>query len=193
MWTRFTAWGRAYARVTAAAPVVAAAAATCVASTSLAGQALSEPPPDAEPRERAAASGPLRVLVTGFHDWRELEGNCWRCRDNPSCRLIYGPPCDFPPIQRTGPLVKAVERRRPLSNAGPDVEVTYQTLPTLWNTAAGLDLTHYNLVIHMGLGVYDNKHTLLLECGATNARRGTDAAGGAPPGGQGGPLDPSGA
>eukprot|EP00959_Pyramimonas_sp_CCMP1952_P335214 7019128-Pyramimonas_sp.AAC.1 len=44
----------------------------------------------------------------------------------------------------------------------------------------------------MGLGVYDNHHTLLLECGATNLRTGTDAAGFTPPPGSGTPIDPTG-
>ena len=44
-----------------------------------------------------------RVLVTGFHDWRELESNVWRCRDNPSCRVLYGAPSASPPIEKAGP------------------------------------------------------------------------------------------
>ena len=101
MWARCTTWGRAYFNVAAAGPLsAAAAAAICIISTSSTGQALSEPQPDTKPQEHAN-SRPLRVLVTGFHDWRELEGNYWRCRDNPSCRLIYGNPCNWPPVRRT--------------------------------------------------------------------------------------------
>ena len=60
------------------------------------------------PSARSARGRPLRILITGFHDWRELEGNVWRCRDNPSCSLIYGAACPTPPIERRGPLVTAL-------------------------------------------------------------------------------------
>ena len=116
---------------------------------------------------------PLRVLVTGFHDWRELEGNAWRCRDNPSCRLIYGEPCAQPPISRSGPLVRALAR----TEAGRAAQVSFQSMPVLWHTASGLDLLNFDLVVHLGLGVYDCHDRLLLECGAINQRRGLDAAG----------------
>jgi hypothetical protein len=81
MWTRFTPWGRTYSR-TATIAATAVAATVCVASTSLAGSALSEPLPDSAGQlERTTPKRPLRVLITGFHDWRDLEGNYWRCRD----------------------------------------------------------------------------------------------------------------
>ncbi|MEM6995755.1 MAG: hypothetical protein AAF721_34920, partial [Myxococcota bacterium] len=46
-----------------------------------------EPPSTATPE-------PIAVLVTGFNDWKELGDppNVWRCRDNPSCRLLLGGP-----------------------------------------------------------------------------------------------------
>ena len=56
----------------------------------------------------ARSSRRPRVLVTGFHDWRELESNVWRCRDNPSCRVLYGAPSASPPIEKAGPLVRAL-------------------------------------------------------------------------------------
>jgi len=116
-------------------------------------------------------SRPLRVLVTGFHDWRNLDGNIWRCRDNPSCRLIYGAACPTPPVQRRGPLVSALAALRL------DASFDFVTLPTVWHTAAGLDLCAYDVVVHMGLGVYDAHDKLLLELGAYNERRGGDALG----------------
>jgi hypothetical protein len=113
----------------------------------------------------------VRVLVTGFHDWKDLDSNIWRCRDNPSCRLIYGASCPTPPVERRGPLVSALAALRL------DATFDFVTLPTLWHTAAGLDLCAYDVVVHMGLGVYDAHDKLLLELGAYNERRGNDALG----------------
>ncbi|KAL1500602.1 hypothetical protein AB1Y20_013254 [Prymnesium parvum] len=117
-----------------------------------------------------------RVLITGFHDWKELEGNVWRCRDNPSCRLLLGPPSPSPPIVREGPLV------RRLAACCPDATIDYVTLPVTWGVASGLDLCAYDIIIHIGLGVYEGTATLLLEQGAYNERRGADAAAQPPPG-----------
>ena len=111
----------------------------------------------------------LRVLITGFHDWRDLDNNIWRCRDNPSCRIIYGSPCSSPPIVRAGPLVQA------LAATALPADVSFQTLPVLWGTASGLDLGDFDVVVHMGLGVYDRTDLLLLEAGAYNRRAGADA------------------
>ena len=120
---------------------------------------------------KPAGHRPLRVLITGFHDWRELDGNVWRCRDNPSCRLIYGAACPSPPIERRGPLVTALRKG--------SLKATFDfvTMPTLWHTAAGLDLLAYDVVFHLGLGVYDGHDKLLIELGAYNERRGGDAQG----------------
>lgn len=111
-------------------------------------------------------------MITGFHDWRELAGNVWRCRDNPSCRLILGPPSETPPILRDGPLVRALKDTVDTAAA----EFCFITLPVTWGTASGLDLTAFDIVIHIGLGVYDSHDTLLLEHGAYNFRgTGADA------------------
>ena len=40
-----------------------------------------------------------------------------------------------------------------------------------------MDYSDYDVVVHCGLGVYDNRETILLECGAWNERKGTDAVG----------------
>jgi hypothetical protein len=135
------------------------------ALTSLAGASVAagQRTISAEPKPRK------RVLVTGFHDWHELEGNLWRCRDNPSCRLILGPPTNSPPLAREGALVTAL--------ATVDADFTYQTLPVIWGTTASLDVLSYDVVIHLGLGVYDNKESILVEQGAYNLRRGNDALG----------------
>ena len=110
------------------------------------------------------------MLITGFHDWRELENNVWRCRDNPSCRLLLGDPSSSPPIKRDGPLVRA------LRDVAPSTDFTFVTLPVTWGTAQGLDLLGFDVVVHLGLGVYDRKDTILIECGAFNLRNtGADA------------------
>lgn len=111
-----------------------------------------------------------RVLVTGFHDWRDTDGNFWRCRDNPSCRVLLGSPCPVPPITRNGPLM------RELRSCCPEAEIDYVTLPVTWGAANGLDLSSYDVVVHIGLGVYDSRKVLLLENGAYNARRGVDVS-----------------
>ena len=148
----------------------AAIAATASAATaSVSGLARTEEA--APPRARRP-----RVLVTGFHDWTELDGNIWRCRDNPSCRLLLGPPSTSPPLARDGPLPRA------LAAAAVPADFCYITLPVIWNTASGLDLGAFEIVIHLGLGVYDSHHTILLERDAYNMRRGTDALSHAPPG-----------
>jgi len=134
--------------------IVAPTAAVAAAATS------SRATAEAKPGDEA----PLRVLITGFHDWRELDGNVWRCRDNPACRLLLGSPSSEPPPTRSGPLARA------LRAANADVDFTFQTLPVTWNTAAGLDLMRFDVVIHLGLGVYDRHDTILLEHGAFNRR-----------------------
>lgn len=98
-----------------------------------------DPDPSAtEPVTRGCAqaecSGPerrrIKVLVTGFNDWRGLNAapgsppNLWRCRDNPSCRLLVGAPCDLPPLHRDGPLPRLL---RATESGTVDVEYTFQT------------------------------------------------------------------
>lgn len=54
---------------------------------------------------------------------------------------------------------------------------TFQTMTTTWGTSHTLDLLAYDVVVHLGLGVYDSRSKLLLEDGAFNGRAGKDAAG----------------
>ena len=63
------------------------------------------------------------MLVTGFHDWRELESNVWRCRDNPSCRVLYGAPSASPPIEKAGP------NPNPNPNPEPEPEPAPESVP----------------------------------------------------------------
>lgn len=120
----------------------------------------------------------FHVLVTGFHDWRDLgePPDVWRCRDNPSCRLLLGAPtsgkepgeADF-----DGPLVQRLKAR-----AGEDVVYHFDTMPVTWGAYDTLgDVRRYEAVVHLGLGVYDTQDAIQVEHGAFNLRRGTDAAG----------------
>ena len=121
-----------------------------------------EPELDEEPRRRRP-----RVLITGFNDWHNLSGNLWRCRDNPSCRVLLGNASSSAPVERTGPLVHALKNNTALASSA---DFEFQTLPVIWGTTQGLDLTSYDLVIHLGLGVYDCYDKILLEKGAYNLR-----------------------
>lgn len=114
----------------------------------------------------------MRVLVTGFNDWRELgePPNVWRCRDNPSCRLLLGAPHDSAPSAYEGPLSARLRRR------APDIEWSFATLPVTWEAFAEVP-RDYDVIINLGLGVYDRFDALQLEAGAYNLRNGADAAG----------------
>jgi len=114
--------------------------------------------------------------VTGFNDWKDLGDppNVWRCRDNPSCRLLLGAETSEPQEQFGGPLADR------LRTSAPDGEIwwTFATLPVTWEIAKQVPrYEDYDAVIHLGLGVYDRLDTIFVEDGAFNRRRGTDAAG----------------
>jgi hypothetical protein len=130
---------------------------------------------------------PLRVLVTGFHDWRDLgaPAKIWRCRDNPSCRLLLGEisvDSAEPPDRYAGPLIDRLER------AAPEIEWSFRTLPVTWSVFAEVP-TEHDVIINIGLGVYDRLDALQLERGAYNLQQGNDALGLA----SDGAIDPSGA
>jgi hypothetical protein len=115
---------------------------------------------------------PMRVLVTGFNDWRDLgePPNVWRCRDNPSCRLLLGTEHDALPQIHEGPLVMRLRRR------APDIEWSFATMPVTWDAFAAVP-DDVDLIVNLGLGVYDRFDALQLEAGAFNLRQGADAAG----------------
>ncbi len=123
-----------------------------------------------------SSDAPLRVLVTGFNDWKELgePPNVWRCRDNPSCRLLVGDPLVDAPTAFEGPLVAALDRL-----AGErKVEWSFATMPVTWGaTAERTPYGDHDVVVHIGLGVYDRDDEIFVEAGAFNLRKGTDAAG----------------
>ncbi len=133
-------------------------------------------PRASETDEMASESDPcsnqLRVLVTGFHDWRELgePPAIWRCRDNPSCRLLLGEQTLEQPRDYAGPLVARLER------AAPDIDWRFRTMPVTWNAFAEVP-TDVDVIINIGLGVYDRFDALQLEAGAYNLRAGKDASG----------------
>ena len=141
---------------------LAATAAAAAGFTASVTASHCEPELDEEPRRRLP-----RVLITGFNDWHNLSGNLWRCRDNPSCRVLLGNASSSAPVERTGPLVRALKKNTALASSA---DFEFQTLPVTWGTTQGLDLTSYDLVIHLGLGVYDCYDKILLEKGAYNLR-----------------------
>src|SRR5690606_31277447 len=112
------------------------------------------------------------VLVTGFCDWRALgpRPDLWRCRDNPSGRLLTGVPTEGPAPPLEGPLVRLLTDRA-------DLRPAFTLLPVTWGAAADLEMQRFDAVIHLGLGVYDAPLRLQPERGAVNLRRGTDALG----------------
>jgi hypothetical protein len=60
------------------------------------------------------------------------------------------------------------------------VEVTFDILPVVWDVAERIMYRAYDVVIHLGLGVYDRDDELWLERGAHHRREGLDACGAAP-------------
>lgn len=137
-------------------------------------------PQDTKPTSPSAVTAPepdpLRVLVTGFNDWKDLGDppNLWRCRDNPSCRLLVGDPRLDAPTTFEGPLVSALD-----AAAGErDITWSFSTLPVTWGvTAERTRYAEFDVVVHVGLGVYDRDDEVFVEAGAYNLRKGTDAAG----------------
>ena len=138
----------------------------------------STPRAEHEPvQDKAEQERPMRVLVTGFNDWKELgePPELWRCRDNPSCRLLVGAEQVGVPDTFAGPLVTR------LRAAAPEVEWRFETLPVTWDAFA-VPPADVDVIVNIGLGVYDRFDTLQLEAGAYNLRRGADAAGSEQPG-----------
>ncbi len=127
----------------------------------------------------AGVHGPRRpkLLVTGFCDWRDLGDppTIWRCRDNPSGRLLTGAVTEdrAPPLQ--GPLAEGLRRAE-------DLDVDLALLPVTWGAFAALPpIADYDAVFHIGLGSEQDDDQILLETGATNLRERQDALGEAPP------------
>ena len=142
----------------------------------------SSPSAPAAPDAVSEAPEPLaakRVLVTGFNDWKELGDppDIWRCRDNPSCRLLLGAPRSGQPDPVEGGALLGRLRAIEADDAGRPIEWSFETLPVTWGVSEGLAIRDYDLVVHLGLGVYDRFDRILVEDGAYNRRAGADAAG----------------
>ncbi len=133
-------------------------------------------PPVAKQPERAPEAHAMKVLVTGFNDWKDLGDppNLWRCRDNPSCRLLVGDAIADAPGAFDGPLAQA------LTASDRAIAWSFATLPVTWGVATERTAyADYDVVVHIGLGVYDRDDEVFVEAGGYNLRRGTDAAGSA--------------
>lgn len=133
----------------------------------------SREPEKAEAQRARVEPTPLRVLVTGFNDWDDPDSK-WECNKNPSCRLLVGGPLKVQPTSYDGALPPLL-RAHTATLAGRPVEWTFETLPTTWGVAQSMSMTSYNVVINMGLGVYDGTLSLQLEDGAINLCSGRDA------------------
>lgn len=130
--------------------------------------------------DRAGVHGPPRrpkLLVTGFCDWRDLGDppTIWRCRDNPSGRLLTGAATEGPTPPLQGPLAEKLRRAE-------DLDVDLALLPVTWGAFATLPpIADYDAVFHIGLGGEQAADQILVETGATNRRERQDALGEAPP------------
>ena len=155
-----------------AAVATAAASGAAVAALVVPVPSRCAPSPAAPPERRR-----IKVLVTGFNDWKNLgeTPNLWRCRDNPSCRLLVGAACDKPPLTKQGGLARGLRQCPAIRDM--EIDWQFQTLTTQWQTAASLDHLAFDVVVNIGLGVYDGSKELRVEQGAHNSARGVDAAG----------------
>lgn len=113
----------------------------------------------------------MRVLITGFNDWHDIHDarELWRCRDNPSCRLLIGDAATGEPRSFEGPLATR------LRSAAPQIAWTFRTMPVTWGVFAEPP-SDFDVIINIGLGVYDTDDALQLERGAYNLHQGVDAA-----------------
>lgn len=128
------------------------------------------------PQSVLAQSHKVRhILVTGFYDWRDLgtPPQQTRCRDNPSCRILATEGIGARTF--SGPLAQLIEKwgQKQRSN----IQIDFVLLPVTWETLGTLPRNRYQTIIHLGLGVYDSFHRILIEDGAYNWRKGVDAIG----------------
>lgn len=125
---------------------------------------------------------PIRVLVTGFHDWWD-PARPWKCDLNPSGQLILGPGFhgDAPPVitDHRGPLPPACAARSARHDL--PVEWSFKTLKVVWGTGAAIPWHDHDVVFSLGLGVYGGETHLQLEVLPRNLRQGNDVLGHPPP------------
>ena len=127
------------------------------------------------------AKANLRLLLTGFFDWQDLGSppELSRSRENPSGRLLMGGGETDGGAAASGRGALA-EMLDGAWQREARVEVSVEVLPVVWDVARRLSYDRYDVVIHMGLGVYDHDDVLLLERGAFHRREGLDARGVSP-------------
>ena len=115
------------------------------------------------------------VLVTGFYDWRDLgtPPQQTRCRDNPSCRILAKE--GIGAREYLGPLANLLKDWN--KSQKPKVQLEFALLPVTWEALGNIPRERYQTIIHLGLGVYDSFHRILIEDGAYNFRKGKDAIG----------------
>ena len=115
-----------------------------------------------------------RVLITGFYDWKGLGDppETKRCRDNPSCRVLAKEGLG----ERGFTGILAVKLQA-LFRLNPSVSISFKLLPVTWESLGSVERDRYHTTIHLGLGVYDSFHKILIEEGAFNYQRGVDAIG----------------
>ena len=81
------------------------------------------------------------------------------------------------PDATRGPLARQLESIRQTADGRP-VDWTFEVLPVLWGIGRAIPAQDFDVVINIGLGVYDCDSTIYLEHGAHNGRSGSvDAAG----------------
>ena len=116
-----------------------------------------------------------RILVTGFYDWRDLgtPPQQTRCRDNPSCRILATEGVG----ERNFSGLLAQQLKTWSQSQKPKIQIDFALLPVTWDTLNTLPRKRYQTIIHLGLGVYDSFHRILIEDGAYNWRKGVDAIG----------------
>ncbi len=130
----------------------------------------------------------IKVLVTGFADWKKPK-TPKQLQVNPSGLLLTGDKTDnFENEPTDGPLPTWLLANAGTTDCGVEVEYTFKVLPTLWGVAESIDYCEYDVVINIGLGGA-NDDEIDLERNARNSRSNhEDAAGNLPPGG---PIDPN--
>ena len=113
-----------------------------------------------------------KVLITGFYDWKELgtPPQLTRCRDNPSCVVLAGHGIGGRDFQ--GTLSQMLYH---WSKSQKRIILDFKLLPVTWQDLPHTALHQYDQVIHLGLGVYDSFHRILIEEGAYNLHKGKDA------------------
>lgn len=119
------------------------------------------------PSAEARNAEPLRVLVTGFSDWIDVDsGHMFQCEQNPSCRVLLS--------EGEEPGLLSSQ----LLETGEDISWTFLMLPVTWDAYTHIDdIEQYDVVIHLGVDTASSPNVLTIEDGAYNAVRGRDVLG----------------